>query len=34
MAFAAGTTFTVNTTNDTLSAGACAGNIAGQCSLR
>ena len=33
-AFAAGTTFNVNTTNDTLSAGACAAGTAGQCSLR
>ena len=33
-AFAAGTTFHVNTTNDTLSAGACAAATAGQCSLR
>src|SRR6202000_2508726 len=33
-AFAAGTTFNVNTTNDTLSAGACAAATAGQCSLR
>ena len=33
-AFAAGTTFSVNTTNDTISAGACAAATVGQCSLR
>ena len=33
-ASASAATFTVNTTNDTLSAGACAAATAGQCSLR